>query len=118
VAGAVTPVEWRPVPPPRLGRWHIVSVALVLLWVHGVCGCPSSSTVLLYAYPGLSLTLLRSFCEASLAGPPSGRAHSDHRSRTVMSLAFTSTIICMPSTTPSQARHGTSCPETPTHKPR
>jgi fatty acid desaturase len=49
----------------HLPAWtrHIVSVALVLLWVHGVCGVPVLQYVLLYAYPGLSLTLLRSFCE-------------------------------------------------------
>ena len=42
---------------------HIASVALVMAWVSGVCGIPVLQYVLFYAYPGLSLTLLRSFCE-------------------------------------------------------
>jgi len=49
----------------HLPAWtlHIVSVALVIAWVSGVCGISLLQYVLLYAYPGLSLTLLRSFCE-------------------------------------------------------
>lgn len=48
-----------------LGHWlpQIPSVALVLWWVMGVCGIPFWEYVLLFAYPGLSLTVLRSFAE-------------------------------------------------------
>ena len=38
-------------------------VALVLIWVMGVCRMPFWEYALLYVYPGLSLTLLRSFAE-------------------------------------------------------
>jgi fatty acid desaturase len=49
----------------HLSAWtiHITSVVLVLVWVTGVCGIPLLDYVMLYAYPGLSLTVLRSFCE-------------------------------------------------------
>jgi fatty acid desaturase len=42
---------------------HVLGAALVLAWVLGVCGIPFWQYILLYAYPGLSLTLLRSFLE-------------------------------------------------------
>lgn len=42
---------------------HIPGAALVLIWVVGVCGIPVLEYVLLYAYPGLSLTVLRSYLE-------------------------------------------------------
>ncbi len=47
------------------GAWglHVLGSALVLAWVLGVCGIPFWEYLLLYAYPGLSLTLLRSFLE-------------------------------------------------------
>lgn len=48
-----------------LGHWlpQIPAVALVLWWVIGVCAIPFWAYVLLFAYPGLSLTVLRSFTE-------------------------------------------------------
>jgi fatty acid desaturase len=47
-------------------RWwglHVPAVAVVLIWVVWVCGIPLWAYVLLFAYPGLSLILLRSFAE-------------------------------------------------------
>lgn len=48
-----------------LGQWavHVPAVALVLWWVLGVADMPFWKYVVFFAYPGLSLTLLRSFCE-------------------------------------------------------
>jgi len=43
--------------------WHAVGVAVVLYWVMGVCGIPFWAYVLFFAYPGTSLTVLRSFAE-------------------------------------------------------
>ena len=50
---------------PYLRHWllHIPAVALVLLWVIGVCGIPLGEYLLLFVYPGMALTLLRSFAE-------------------------------------------------------
>lgn len=42
---------------------HLVAVALVLSWVVGVCGISPLTYLLCFVYPGLSLTLLRSFAE-------------------------------------------------------
>lgn len=42
---------------------QVLSVALVLGWVVGVCGLPLLDYLLCFVYPGLSLTLLRSFLE-------------------------------------------------------
>jgi len=49
----------------RLRVWlvHAVLVAAVLGWVVGVCRIPLHHYVLLFVYPGLALTLLRSFVE-------------------------------------------------------
>ena len=46
---------------------HVVGAAAVLAWVVGVCGLPLWSYVLFFAYPGLALTLLRSYAEHSPA---------------------------------------------------
>jgi len=58
-----------------LAHWplHLLSVALVLGWVVGVCGIPIGEYVLFFAYPGLSLTLLRSFAEHRAAESPGHR---------------------------------------------
>jgi fatty acid desaturase len=58
---------------PRLARgdianltaWllHLAGAALVLAWALGVCAMPLLDYLLFFAYPGLSLTLLRSFLE-------------------------------------------------------
>ena len=49
----------------QLRRWmiHLPCVAVVLVWVMAVCHIPFWQYLLLYVYPGLSLTLLRSFAE-------------------------------------------------------
>ncbi len=49
----------------HLAAWaiHIPGAALVLWWAVGVCGIPLVEYVLLYAYPGVSLTVLRSYLE-------------------------------------------------------
>jgi fatty acid desaturase len=49
----------------HLGLWlaHLPGVAVVLAWVMGVCGMSLGAYVLLFALPGLSLTMLRSFLE-------------------------------------------------------
>lgn len=48
-----------------LGIWigHFMACAAVLSWVIGVCGIPLLAYVFLFAYPGLSLTLMRSYLE-------------------------------------------------------
>ncbi len=59
----------------HLGHWavHSAAVALVLVWVIGVCEIPLAEYILLFAYPGLSLTLLRSFLEHRADPDPSRR---------------------------------------------
>ncbi|MGI9490825.1 MAG: fatty acid desaturase, partial [Geminicoccaceae bacterium] len=47
--------------------WHIPGVALVLLWVVGVCGMSIWGYVLMFVIPGTSLTLVRSFAEHKAA---------------------------------------------------
>jgi fatty acid desaturase len=49
----------------RAGIWavHLVGASLVLLWVVGICRISPVAYVLCFVYPGLSLTLLRSFTE-------------------------------------------------------
>ena len=42
---------------------HAIGVALVLGWVSGVCQMPFWHYLVLFVYPGMSLTLLRSFLE-------------------------------------------------------
>ena len=42
---------------------HIPAVAIVILWVVAVCGLSLGDYLLLFVYPGLALTLLRSFAE-------------------------------------------------------
>src|ERR1700722_9783496 len=51
-----------------------LAVALVLAWTSGVCHIPLSAYTCLIVYPGISLTLLRSFAEH--------RAHPDPKLRT------------------------------------
>jgi fatty acid desaturase len=57
----------------RLWLGHLVAVAVVMAWVVAVCDIPVLAYVLLFAYPGLSLTLTRSYLEHRPATDP------DHR---------------------------------------
>lgn len=59
----------------HLRHWlvHAAAVGVVLWWVVGVCAIPFGEYVLLFAYPGLSLTLLRSFAEHRAARPVAER---------------------------------------------
>lgn len=54
----------------RLREWalHVPAVAIVLVWVVGICGMPLWQYVALFAYPGLALTLMRSFAEHRARG--------------------------------------------------
>ena len=53
---------------------HALGCALVLGWVVGVCDIGLAEYVALYAYPGLSLTLLRSFAEHRAEEEPANRS--------------------------------------------
>ncbi|MDH3474127.1 MAG: fatty acid desaturase [Rhodospirillales bacterium] len=66
---------------------HLVSVALVLAWVLAVCDIPLAAYLALFAYPGLSLTLLRSFLEHQ-AREPVGERSVLIEAGPVMSLLF------------------------------
>jgi fatty acid desaturase len=55
---------------------HLPAAALVLWWVMGPCGIPLGKYLACFVYPGVSLTLLRSFCEH--------RAHAEVEARTVV----------------------------------
>src|SRR3546814_18097727 len=50
---------------------HAAGVALVLLWVIAVCGLPLGQYLLLFVYPGIALSLVRSFPEHQ--APPEAR---------------------------------------------
>lgn len=58
-----------------LAHWplHAVSVALVLYWVVAVCRIPIGEYLLFFVYPGVSLTLLRSYAEHRAAELPGHR---------------------------------------------
>jgi fatty acid desaturase len=50
--------------------WHVPLVALVLVWVSGVCGIPLAAYLALFVLPGAGLTLVRSFAEHKAAHTP------------------------------------------------
>lgn len=60
----------------ELGDWgvNLLAVALVLGWVLWVCQVPLWAYLLLYVYPGVSLTLLRSYLEHQAAAEPGQRS--------------------------------------------
>ncbi len=60
----------------RHWAWHAIGVIAVLWWVVGVCGLSIGAYVALFAYPGVGLTLLRSFAEH--------RPHAEPGARTVI----------------------------------
>ncbi len=69
---------------PRLARgdtahltpWllHLAGAALVLIWALWVCGMSLLDYLVFFAYPGLSLTLLRSFLEHQARPAPGARS--------------------------------------------
>jgi fatty acid desaturase len=65
----------------HLKHWlvHVPAVAVVVVWVVGVCGIPLWEYALLIAYPGISLTVMRSYLEHRAAW------ETDHRSAIVES---------------------------------
>ncbi len=50
--------------------WHVPATALVLVWVVGVCDLSFWAYLGLFALPGTSLTLVRSFAEHKAANTP------------------------------------------------
>ncbi len=60
----------------ELGSWlmHLLGVVSVLVWVLVVCKIPLAAYLALFAYPGLSLTLLRSFLEHRSREAPEERS--------------------------------------------
>ncbi len=50
--------------------WHLAGVAIVLIWVIGLCSMPLWSYLLYFVLPGTSLTLVRSFAEHKAAHTP------------------------------------------------
>jgi fatty acid desaturase len=59
-----------------LGAWllHLAAIALTLTWVIGVCQVPLAGYLAFFAYPGLSLTLMRSFLEHQAREVPGERS--------------------------------------------
>lgn len=53
---------------------HVAGCALVLGWTAGVCDIPVIEYVAFFAYPGLALTLLRSFAEHRAEESPENRS--------------------------------------------
>jgi len=66
---------------------HLAGCALVLAWVIGVCRIPFGAYLLLYVYPGLGLTLVRSFLEHQ-ARPEVDQRSALVEAGPVMSLLF------------------------------
>ena len=58
------------------GAWllHLVGCALVLVWALWVCAMPLLDYLVFFAYPGISLTLLRSFLEHQARAEVSARS--------------------------------------------
>jgi len=59
-----------------LTAWGLnaLACALVLAWVMGVCGIPFVEYLAFFVYPGISLTLLRSFAEHRAEEDPANRS--------------------------------------------
>ena len=58
----------------RAWALHLLGVAIVLIWVLAVCDMPLWQYVLFFAYPGIGLTLLRSFLEHRAVPKPTERS--------------------------------------------
>ena len=52
---------------------HIVSCGIVLFWVLSICEIPLIDYLIFFVYPGISLTLLRSFLEHQADDEPEHR---------------------------------------------
>ena len=52
---------------------HLAGVAVVLAWLQFDCGFSLGDYLLLFVYPGLALTLIRSFAEHRAGADPGGR---------------------------------------------
>lgn len=57
----------------RYWAWHMVSVTIILIWLR-YCEIPWFEYAILCAYPGLSLTMLRSFLEHQADPDPTKRS--------------------------------------------
>lgn len=53
--------------------WHMIATSLILTWVLGVCDMPFWLYVACFAYPGTSLTLIRSYAEHRAATETNAR---------------------------------------------
>ncbi|WP_420347481.1 fatty acid desaturase [Pelagibius sp.] len=58
----------------RAWALHALGVAVVLTWVLAVCGLPLWQYLLFFVYPGVALTLVRSFLEHRAVAKPSERS--------------------------------------------
>lgn len=56
--------------------WHVGTMAVLLFWIVGVCGIPLWAYIACFAWPGTSMTLLRSYAEH--------RAHPEAGKRSLM----------------------------------
>jgi fatty acid desaturase len=54
----------------RIWVGHAVGVAAVLWWTSVICGMPFATYIGFFVYPGLALTLIRSFAEHRAAADP------------------------------------------------
>lgn len=54
--------------------WHGLGCAIVLTWTLGVCNISLLDYILLFVYPGMALSLLRSFAEHRAAAVPAQRS--------------------------------------------
>ena len=66
---------------------HASGVGLVIAWVCGICDIPLHEYLLLYVYPGMGLTLLRSFAEHEAHPDPVRRTCAVH-AHPVLALLF------------------------------
>ena len=73
----------------HLGDWfiHAALVTAVLYWVSVICGLPVWLFVLTFAYPGLALTLMRSYIEHRAAAAP-GQRTAIVESNTLLGLLY------------------------------
>jgi len=73
----------------QLRHWlmHLPGVAIVLVWVLAVCRIPFGEYVLLFVYPGVALTLMRSFAEHRAGNEVTART-AITESGPLMSLAY------------------------------